>query len=241
MVHVKELHFSYTGNREILNGISFDLAEGTITGLIGDSGCGKSTLCQILAGIIPNEIDGLISGEVLVDGHSLKEMELKEIAGYVGLVMQDPDRQIFTSAVEDELAFGPENMCVCPTEIRQRVDKILDFLGIRSLSMQNPGKLSGGQKQLTAIGGILTLNPQVVILDEPFGHLDQNGKILIAQLLQKMKAAKKTIICVEHHQEWIPFADQLIWLEKGKIQAKGKPEEVLAQYESAYQEFEFPL
>lgn len=232
MIHVENLKFSYTGEKNILNGISFHIKKGSVTGLIGDSGCGKSTLCHILSGIIPNEIDGEISGEVKIAGQPLKYMELNEAAEYVGLVMQDPDRQIVTSTVEDELAFGLENRCILPSEIVERVEYMLDFLEIRNLRYENPGRLSGGQKQLVSIGGILTLKPPVLILDEPFSHLDENGRMLVGQLIHKMKEAGQTVLIVEHNYEYIQFADQFIWLEDGTIQAEGTPEEVLNLYES---------
>lgn len=141
---MKNLRFSYDGVKMILDNIDFTIAKGEMVGIVGDSGCGKSTLCHILCGIIPGAIGGEISGHAVVGDIDLREAQLKDMAETVGFVMQDPDRQIVTSMVEDELAFGPENFCIPPEEIRRRVDSILDMLGIDDIRYKDPNRLSGG-------------------------------------------------------------------------------------------------
>lgn len=226
MINVKNLKFSYESEKEIIKGIDFVIEAGEFVAVIGPSGCGKSTLCHILCGIIPNAIGGDISGEAVVNGKSLRKEEMKTLAETIGFVMQDPDRQIVTSTVEDELAFGPENFCVPPEEIRRRVDDTLKLLGLEELRDENPNRLSGGQKQLVAIGSVLTLQPQIFILDEPFSHLDGEVKEKLESLLQELKSQGKTIIIVEHDYNMVEHADKWLLLEDGKVKCFDVPEKV---------------
>ena len=226
-IEVEHLTFSYDGQKLILNDISFSIEQGEFVAIIGDSGCGKSTLCHILCGIIPAAIGGEISGRAVVGGRLLSEVKLKDMAKTVGFVMQDPDRQIVTSAVEDELAFGPENLCIAPKEIKKTVDETLEFLQLKKLRLCNPNKLSGGQKQLVTIGSVLTLEPSIVIMDEPFSHLDSSGRERAAAVVDNLKKASKTVIAVEHDHSTISRADRWLLLENGRIKADGKPREVV--------------
>lgn len=226
IVDVKNIRFSYESGKEILQGIDFKIEEGEFIAIIGSSGCGKSTLCHILCGIIPNAVGGEISGDAIMNGISLRKAEMRTLAETVGFVMQDPDRQIVTSTVEDELAFGPENLCVSPEEIRRRVDDTLQLLGLESLREENPNRLSGGQKQLVAIGSVLTLQPKIFILDEPFSHLDEDVKENLENLLSELKRQGKTIIVVEHDHNMVKNADKWLLLEDGKVKSYDTPEKV---------------
>lgn len=226
IIEVKNLRFSYDGVKMILDDIAFTIKKGETVGIVGDSGCGKSTLCHILCGIIPGAIGGEISGHAVVGGIDLREVQLKDMAETVGFVMQDPDRQIVTSMVEDELAFGPENFCIPPEEIRRRVDSVLDMLGIDDIRYKDPNRLSGGQKQLVTIGSVLTLEPEILILDEPFSHLDEENRRGTMELMKRLRDMGKTIITVEHDHRLIEDADRWILLEDGRIKAQGKPEEL---------------
>jgi len=219
IIEIKNLKFAYEENssRYILNDVTFNIEKGEVTGIIGLSGCGKSTLCQIIAGIIPNCIFGEISGEVIVDSIDISEVALSELAQEVGFVMQDPDRQIITQTVEDELAFGAENLCVPPKEIRERVDSVMELLGISHMAEMDPSNLSGGEKQLVAIGSVLTMKPKIIILDEPFSHLDEEGKDLIRKTIDSLSKKGKTIIVVDHDYKTAGIFNKMLWLEEGKI------------------------
>lgn len=225
MIHVRNLTFSYDRRPEkaALTDITFSIKPGTVTAVIGPSGCGKSTLCQILCGIIPQCISGELQGEVRVGGTDVQHVSLRELSQKIGYVMQDPERQIIASTVEDELAFGPENLCLPPEEIRGRIEAVSDALGIRHLAAKNPGKLSGGQKQLVAIGGILTMEPDVLILDEPLSQVDREGRERMIALMKKLRAQGKTILAVEHDYRMMDFADQWICLDRGRLRAIGSP------------------
>ncbi len=226
IIEVKKLKFSYNGVDRIIDNISFSIRRGETVGIIGESGCGKSTLCHILCSIIPGAVGGEISGQAVVGGVDLREAQLKDMAETVGFVMQDPDRQIVTSMVEDELAFGPENMCVPPEEIRRRVDSVLDILGIDDIRYKDPGRLSGGQKQLVTIGSVLTLQPDILILDELFSHLDKEHRQGTLDVIDRLHRAGKTILIVEHDHRLIEGADRWILLEDGRIKAQGTPQEL---------------
>lgn len=225
MIQVKDLTFSYDSDpeRKVLDSITFSLEPKTITAVIGLSGCGKSTLCQILCGIIPKCTGGILQGDVFIDGLRAAEEPLSRLSQKIGYMMQDPDRQIIASTVEDELAFGPENLALPPEEIRRRVDKTMELLGISHLAEMNPSRLSGGQKQLTAAGALLTMNPDILVMDEPVSHVDQKGREIMLDLIKKLPEEGKTVIVVEHDYEMLDFAHQWLVMEKGRIKAIGSP------------------
>ena len=231
MIRVNDLTFAYDNDPEriALEGITFSLEPETITAIIGLSGCGKSTLCQILCGIIPQCIGGNLSGQILIDDMDVRQAPLKNLCQKIGYVMQDPDRQIIAATVEDELAFGPENLALPPEEIRGRVDRSLELLGIEELALKNPAKLSGGQKQLTAVGAVLTLEPDILILDEPMSHVDERGRERMLDAIKKLRDAGKTLILVEHEYETLDFADQWLVLEEGRVKAFAPPAELMAK------------
>lgn len=226
IINVENLTFSYDGEKTILDKISFDIDARSTVGIIGDSGCGKSTLCHILCGIIPNVIGGRISGSAIVAGKKLRDCNLKDLSQSVGFVFQDSDRQIVTSAVEDELAFGLENLCVAPEEINRKVDEVLDLLDLQEIRTLNPSRLSGGQKQMVAIGSVLIMNPEVIILDEPYSHLDESNRVGVEKIINTLKENGSTVIIVEHDHTMVENADKWMLLENGKIKAYDMPEKV---------------
>lgn len=226
IIQIENLKFAYENGPQILKEINLTIQKGKLVGLIGDSGCGKSTLCHIMCGIIPNVIGGSASGQIRVKDKNMRQTRLKDMAETVGFVMQDSDRMIVCSTVEDELAFGPENLCVPPEEIRSRVDETLELLHMTAYRETDPNHLSGGQKQLVNIGSVLTLQPDILILDEPFSHLDEAARIRTMELLKQLKSEGKTILIVEHDHQLIEEADEWILLEDGVVAIQGSPEEV---------------
>lgn len=226
IIEIQNLKFTYPSGKQVLTGVDLSIEKGELIGLIGDSGCGKSTLCHVLCGIIPNAIGGTASGQVRIKDKNMREAKLKDMAQTVGFVMQDADRMIVCSTVEDELAFGPENLCIPPEEIRKRVDDTLELLQMTEHRETNPNHLSGGQKQMVTIGSVLTLQPDILILDEPNSHLDEESRIRTMELLKQLKAQGKTIIIVEHDHELIEEADRWVLLQDGKVELAGKPEDI---------------
>ncbi|MGI6721129.1 MAG: energy-coupling factor ABC transporter ATP-binding protein [Anaerovoracaceae bacterium] len=219
IITAEQVTFSYEGydERRVLDDLSFAVQEGSITALAGLSGCGKSTLCQALTGIIPACVPGDLRGRITLAGEDITGKGPADLAETVGFVMQDPDRQIVATTVEDELAFGPENLCLDPVEIRHRVDEVMELLRISDLAVTSPAKLSGGQKQLVAIGSVLTMRPRVLIMDEPFSHIDEEGKTILKGTLERLRESGRTILLVDHDYKSLDFVDKILWMEKGKI------------------------
>lgn len=229
IIEIENLKFTYPSGKQVLTGVNLSIEAGEMIGLIGDSGCGKSTLCHVMCGIIPNAIGGTASGQVRIKDKNMRQTKLKDMADTVGFVMQDADRMIVCSTVEDELAFGPENLCIPPEEVRKRVDETLELLQMTEFRETNPNHLSGGQKQLVTIGSVLTLHPDILILDEPNSHLDEASRIRTMEVLKELKTQGKTIIIVEHDHELIEEADRWILLSDGKVALSGKPSEIKNQ------------
>jgi len=225
IIEGKNLTFSYEDKpeRHVIRNMSFGVEEGSITVLLGLSGCGKSTLCQIICGIIPGCIGGELEGELYFRGEDITDMKVNERALKTGYVMQDPDRQMIATTVEDELAFGPENLCMDPAEIREKADSIMKMLNITHLAGRTPGQLSGGEKQVVAIGAILALDPEVIVMDEPMSHLDSLGRELVCSAVKELKKAGKTVIIVEQDYEIVDFADKWMIMEEGVIKKEGTP------------------
>lgn len=205
-VEAKAITFRYPGQSALLlDQLCFSLESGQIAAITGPSGCGKSTLGYCLCGVIPRLIKGEFSGELYLQGRA-------------GIVFQDPDTQIFLPTVEDELAFGPENLCLPREEIEARINQILVLLGLTKLRRANPSRLSGGQKQLVALGGVLTLSPDIIVFDEILSQLDAAAKETVKQILLELKQQGKSMIMIEHDQRNLEIADQIWLLQDGKLE-----------------------
>jgi len=207
----------YSGSPQVLKGIDFSVQPGEIVVVAGLSGCGKSTLCHCISGIIRHNRDGVMAGNILVNGKNIEEINGASLALEVGMVFQDPDTQLFSPTVEDEIAFAPENMCLPPERILERVSNALEVLGISDLRYANPYHLSGGEKHLVALAAVLALDPPVLILDEVMSQLDIVGKQRVGDALTRLRDSGKTIIAVEHDLQAVAFSDRLAVLDDGKI------------------------
>ncbi|MDU4045744.1 MAG: energy-coupling factor transporter ATPase [Peptoniphilus harei] len=232
MISIKNLSFKYDYEDEnaiqILKDIDLEIKEGEFLALLGHNGSGKSTLAKLINGLlIPGE------GDVLVDGMNTKnEEEIWDIRRNAGMVFQNPDNQLVATIVEDEVAFGPENLGIEPAEIRKRVDKALEDVGMTDYKKNAPHLLSGGQKQRVAIAGILAMSPKYIILDEPTAMLDPSGRREVIDTLVKLnKEENKTIILITHYMEEAAISDRVVVMEDGNIVLSGKPREVFSQVE----------
>lgn len=231
-ITVDKLGFRYQpAAGEVLKKISFTVEKGEIAALLGLSGCGKSTLCLCLSGIIPHLLGGKMTGRVLVNGKDTKDYKVAQLALEVGLVFQDPDTQLFLPTVEDEIAFAPENLCLPVAEVAARVNNVLEILGINDLRHANPNNLSGGQKQLVAMGAVLALNPGVLVLDEVMAPLDQEAKKRINEIINDLRRRGKTILLIEHDLESLSIADRVLVLENGLLIRDGQASAVLGERE----------
>lgn len=232
MISIKNLSFKYDyedeNAKQILKDIDLEIKEGESLALLGHNGSGKSTLAKLINGLlIPGE------GDVLVDGMNTKnEEEIWNIRRNAGMVFQNPDNQLVATIVEDEVAFGPENLGIEPDEIRKRVDKALEDVGMSDYKKNAPHLLSGGQKQRVAIAGILAMSPKYIILDEPTAMLDPSGRREVIDTLVKLnKEENKTIILITHYMEEAAISDRVVVMEDGNIVLSGKPREVFSQVE----------
>lgn len=230
MISIKNLSFKYDYEDEnaiqILKDINLEIKEGEFVALLGHNGSGKSTLAKLINGLLlPGQ------GDVLVDGMNTKsEEEIWDIRRTAGMVFQNPDNQLVATIVEDEVAFGPENMGVEPSEIRRRVDRALEDVGMADYKKNAPHLLSGGQKQRVAIAGILAMSPKYIILDEPTAMLDPSGRREVMDTLIKLnKEEGKTIILITHYMEEGAISDRVVVMEDGSMVLSGTPREVFSQ------------
>ncbi len=213
VLRFESVSFSYESEASLIEDISFSLDKGTTTALVGLSGSGKTTICYLACGIIPRVYDGTVKGKVMLFGEELPSMHPERIAGKVGIVFQNPETQLFLPYVEDELAFGPENLCLEPREIEHRILSAMEDVGIESLRGERTNTLSGGQKQMVAIASVLTLQPDILIFDEIMSQLDQKSKTKIRVLIRRLQQQGKTILMVEHDFENLKLADRVLLLD----------------------------
>lgn len=230
LIEIKNLKHSYidTDGNEIhaLNGVSLDIYKGEFIAVIGANGSGKSTLARHLnALLLPTEGKCIVAGMDTAD-----DKNLWNIRQHVGMVFQNPDNQIVAAIVEEDVAFGPENIGVPPAEIRTRVDNALAAVGMTEYAKHAPHLLSGGQKQRVAIAGVLALEPDCIVLDEPTAMLDPRGRIEIVNTVKKLNREKNiTVVYITHYMEEAMQADRIIAMEHGVIKIQGKPEEIFTK------------
>ena len=216
-IHVENVTFRYGTDdplslKEALSGVSLAVERGEFVALLGHNGCGKSTLAKHFnAMLLPT------SGKVFVDGMDTAEEALKyEIRRRVGLVLQNPDNQLVASIVEEDVAFGPENLGVPPKEIRQRVDDALKAVEMYDYRLAAPYKLSGGQKQRVAIAGIIAMQPECIVLDEPTAMLDPRGRTEVLNTIHKLnRELGITIVLITHYMDEAVTADRVVVMDSG--------------------------
>ncbi|MCC4765807.1 ATP-binding cassette domain-containing protein [Methanosarcina sp. DH1] len=220
MIEIKDLWYTYPGRSEpTLKGINLKVEKGEFVLLTGPTGCGKSTLLKTLNGIIPHESGGIFSGSVKIKGMETTESNQMEISKEVGLVFQNPDDQIFSTTVEDEVAFGPENLCFEREEIDRKVKEALQIVGMSGHRLDSTNSLSGGQKQRICIASMLAMAPEVLAMDEPVSQMDPMGTHEVLNTVRELnRKLKTTILLVEHRlHELAPFVDRIVIMDDGKI------------------------
>ncbi len=207
-----------------IDDISFCVEKGSFTAIIGQNGSGKSTLAKNI-----NVLLTPTSGKLLVDGMDTSDPEnLWEVRRRVAMVFQNPDNQIVSSIVEDDIAFGPENLGVDPAEIRSRVDFALDAVEMREYRLKAPHMLSGGQKQRIAIAGAVAMQPECIVFDEPTAMLDPKGRREVLDVIRRLNDRGITTILITHFMEEAFGADHVIVLDRGVIRMDGSPEEIFS-------------
>ena len=233
MIKAKNITFQYKNQESelvipVLNDISLEIAEGSFTAVLGHNGSGKSTLAKHFNAILIPEI-----GEVYVLGLDTKnENNLLEIRKNAGMVFQNPDNQMVAAVVEDDVAFGPENLGVEPSEIRKRVDRALEIVNMTEYKSASASKLSGGQKQRVAIAGILAMEPKCIILDEPTAMLDPSGRKEVIKTIKELNKTRGiTVVLITHYMEEAALADRVVVMDDGKIVLDNTPKKVFREVE----------
>ena len=226
-IRVDNVSFSYDDNR-VLNNISLSVQEGEFVALLGHNGCGKSTMAKLFNVLLSPQ-----SGTVTIDGITAEtEDDIYEIRSRVGLVLQNPDNQLVATVVEEDVAFGPENLGVPPQEIRRRVDSALKAVDMYEYRSHAPHKLSGGQKQRVAIAGIIAMEPRCIVLDEPTAMLDPKGRQEVMDTIRHLnKSMGITIVLITHYMDEAVQADRVIVMDKGSILTQGTPRQVFSKVE----------
>ena len=232
-IHIKGLEFSYINEAEeppvkntVLKGIDLDIEKGEFVAVLGHNGSGKSTLAKCI-----NAINLPEKGEVVVDGlDTIREENLLPIRKRVGMVFQNPDNQIVATIVEEDVAFALENLGVEPKEIRTRVDEALKTVGMYEYRMHAPHKLSGGQKQRVAIAGIIAMEPDCIVLDEPTAMLDPKGRSEVMRTIKMLNKEKGvTIVLITHYMEEAAQADRVVVIDGGEKIMDSVPKKVFSQ------------
>ena len=233
IIKTEHLAYTYPGVEDtpgvaVFKDLDLTIEEGTFVAILGSNGCGKSTLAKHF-----NSILLPTGGKVWVCGIDTADDErLMAVRRNVGMVFQNPDNQIVANVVEEDVAFGPENLGIASPEIRNRVDKALKQVGMYEFREHAPHLLSGGQKQRIAIAGVIAMEPKCIVLDEPTAMLDPRGRREVMETIGRLNKEKNiTVVLITHHMDEAAKADRVVVLHKGKVAAEGTPKEVFSQVE----------
>ena len=223
------VHYTYPADeKESLCGVSLSIEKGSFVAVLGHNGSGKSTFAKHMNGIlVPDQ------GRVLVEGLDTSDEEhIIDVRRRVGMVFQNPDNQLVANVVEDDVAFAPENLGVEPEEIRKRVNASLRLVGMYEYRMHAPHLLSGGQKQRVAIAGVIAMQPDIIVLDEPTAMLDPQGRREVVDTVFSLcRTRGMTVVYITHHMDECIDADRLIVMSNGCVMADGKPADIFANAE----------
>ena len=232
IIKIENLIFEYMGEEDqepvkAINNISLDIEEGSFTAIIGQNGSGKSTLAKNLNGLLLPS-----GGAIYVNGWDTKDDDhIWDVRQTAGMVFQNPDNQLVSSIVEDDVAFGPENLGVEPALIRKRVDEALESVNMGEYKRKAPHLLSGGQKQRIAIAGVVAMRPKCIIFDEPTAMLDPRGRNDIMDIIKELHEEGITVVLITHFMDEAVRAERVIILNKGTVLLDGTPEEVFKEHE----------
>ncbi len=233
-IKIENLSFTYKDSegegKKALRGVDLEIEKGSFVALLGHNGSGKSTLAKIISAILLPE-----EGRVVVDGMTVTDEDLSDedilkLHKKVGMVFQNPDNQLVATVVEEDVAFGPENLGIEPEEIRRRVDDAMALMGISEYARHAPSKLSGGQKQRVAIAGLMAMEPQCMILDEATAMLDPRGRKEVMDTVLRLNREKGiTVLHITHHMDEAALADRVVVIDDGRVLLDGTPGEVFSK------------
>ena len=234
LIEFKNVDFAYTVDEEdespqtvqVLENLNLNIEKGSFVAILGHNGSGKSTIAKLTNGILFAD-----KGEVVVDGQTAKDDDsIFDIRKKVGMVFQNPDNQIVSSIVEEDVAFGVENLGIAPDECRRRVDDALKTVGMYDYREKSPSKLSGGQKQRVAVAGIIAMKPMCIVLDEPTAMLDPSGRKEVIETVKKLNRDEGiTIVLITHYMDEAVQADRVVVIDNGRIKMDDTPEKVFSR------------
>ena len=235
-IEIKNLNFSYRDDEKpltVLRDVSLSIEKGEYVAIVGHNGSGKSTLAKLL-NLVIDDYEGF-EGSIIVDGKEITSPDMSEDDVYelrkkIGMVFQNPDNQLVATIVEEDVAFGPENLGLPREEIRRRVDEALATVGMTQYAKHEPHRLSGGQKQRIAIAGIIAMKPECMIFDESTAMLDPLGRKEVVETMEKLNREDgKTVITITHYMDEAVRADRVIVIDDGRVVLDGKPGEIFAK------------
>lgn len=243
-IELKNVTYTYPLAKEpSIKDVTISLEKGKFYAVVGANGSGKTTLCNIIRGFIPGFFQGEMEGEVLLEGKSLQQYTMGELAPKIDYVFQNPFNQITGARdnVYEEIAYGLENLGVKVEKIKDTVKKVMELTNTAYLAEKNPFELSGGQQQRVALASVLALEPDIFVIDEPTSQLDPKEMERVFDIIDKMKKMGKTIILVEHKIELIAeYADEVLALEEGELIRQGEKHEVLSDLSLLERDIELP-
>ena len=240
LIKFENVCYTYTGNDAepgmfAVNKLSLEMKEGEFVAILGHNGSGKSTTAKLMNMILaPNSGDIYVEGE-RITGRELTDEDVFEIRKKIGMVFQNPDNQIVATVVEEDVAFGPENLGVPSHEIRKRVNEALDIVGMREYARHAPHKLSGGQKQRVAIAGVIAMKPKCIIFDESTAMLDPMGRKEVMNTIRRLNKEGMTVILITHYMNEAVLADRVIVMKNGEIYEEGDPKDVFCNVERLWE------
>ncbi|MEI3336482.1 MAG: energy-coupling factor ABC transporter ATP-binding protein [Clostridium sp.] len=224
MLEIKNLNYSYPDGKKALKDINIKIDDNETIGIVGANGAGKSTLIKTMVGIFLTD-----QGEIIVDGEKVTKKTLNSIRKKVGVVFQNPDDQLFMNKVYDDIAFGPRNYKLTEEKVKEKVEKVMKELNIEKLKDRSPNNLSGGEKRKVAIATVLSMEPSIILFDEPTSFLDPKGKRI---LIETLKGINTTKIIATHDLDMVKDnCKRVIVLKEGQVVADGKPKEILNNIE----------
>lgn len=221
MLEIKNLNYSYPDGKEALKDINIKIDNNETIAIVGANGAGKSTLIKTIVGIFLTT-----QGDIIVDGEKVTKKTLSSIRKKVGVVFQNPDDQLFMNNVYDDIAFGPRNYNFTEEEVKEKVERVMKNLDIEKLSERSPNNLSGGEKRKVAIATVLSMEPSIILFDEPTSFLDAKGKRMLIETLKNINTTK---IIATHDLDMVKdICERVIVLKEGKIMADGNPKEIFS-------------
>ncbi|MBQ7354816.1 MAG: energy-coupling factor transporter ATPase [Clostridia bacterium] len=236
-IETKNLSFTYTDEDDpqpVLHEVSLSFEKGEFVAILGRNGSGKSTFAKLL-----NLVLEASDGEIVIDGKpvhaELSEEEIIDLRKKVGMVFQNPDNQLVATVVEEDVAFGPENLGIEPSEIRRRVDEALEIVDMTAYAHHAPHKLSGGQKQRIAIAGVIAMLPDCILFDESTAMLDPRGRAEVMSTIEKLNRERGiTVLLITHNMDEAVRADRVVVIDNGRVQMAGTPREVFSKVDELF-------